>query len=596
MIFSHDWHENSIAYRKRMRADIDGAPVTPGERNEPSTSEIPATGGECHHRAGHAACRVAQAYPSRPVRILVGFAAGGNFDIVARLIGQWLSEQLGQPVIVENRPGAASNLATEAAVRAPADGYTLLLGGAVNAVNATLYERLGFNFLNDVAPVAGVVRFPNVMTVNASFPARTVAEFIVYAKANPNKINHGSSGNGTTQHLAGELFKMMTGASFTHVPYRGGSQAITDLLSGQVQVLFEALPPSIQHIKSGSLRALAVTTATRSEALPDLPAMGEFVPGYEASGWNGMCAPRNTPAEIIDRLNSVINAGLADSKDQGAPCRPRRHNAGRLPCRLRKTHLRRNRKVEQGNPVGQHQGGVRTSSGRVVSAGGCADVFLSDGKIRGYSAMAPCWQPRADDRQIDTDWFGRGRLSRRLDAGACAGPADGDTAERLTLQATTDPAEQRCRRIEDPMPLMPVSLHRTFHDDFDEHPLSNGTWVPHYAGGAAWPAARYWGGDGSDFKRKTAWNGEQQIYVDPRYGGRATTPLGLDPFKIRNGILSIVASRTPPELKSVLFNNEYISGILTTQRIVFAKVRIFRNPLQDTGRDRRMAGVLDARR
>ncbi len=258
----------------------------------------------------------AQAYPSRPVRILVAFAAGGNFDIVARLMGQWLSEQLNQPVIVENRPGAGSNLATEAAIRAPADGYTLLLGGAANAVNATLYERLTFNFINDIAPIAGVVRFPNVMTVSASFPAKTVPEFIAYAKANPDKINHGSSGNGTTQHLAGELFKMMTSVSFTHVPYRGGSQAITDLLSGQVQVLFEALPVSIQHIKSGSLRALAVTTATRSEVLPDLPAMGEFVAGYEASGWNGVCAPRNTPVEIIQKLNGVINAGLADPKLQ----------------------------------------------------------------------------------------------------------------------------------------------------------------------------------------------------------------------------------------------------------------------------------------
>ena len=246
----------------------------------------------------------AQAYPTRPVRILVGFVAGGNFDIVARVIGQWLSEQFHQPVIVENRPGASSNIATEAVIRAPADGYTLLLGGAVNAVNATLYEKLGFNFISDVAPVAGVVRFPNVMTVGASFPAKTVPEFIAYAKANPGKINHGSSGNGTTQHLAGELFKMMTGVDFVHVPYKGGSQAITALLSGQVQVLFEALPASIPHIKSGQLRALAVTTATRSGALPDLPTLGEFVPGYEASGWNGVCAPKNTPIEVIETLNN----------------------------------------------------------------------------------------------------------------------------------------------------------------------------------------------------------------------------------------------------------------------------------------------------
>lgn len=256
----------------------------------------------------------AQTYPTRPVRILVGFVAGGNFDIVARLMGQWLSEQLRQPVIVENRPGASSNLATEAVVRAPADGYTLLLGGAVNAVNATLYDTLAFDFIRDLAPVAGVSRFPNVMAVNASFPARTVPEFIAYAKANPGKVNQGSSGNGTTQHLAGALFKTMTGADFLHVPYKGAPQAITDLLNGQLQVVFEPLPASIQHIKSGKLRALAVTTAARSDALPEVPAVAEFVPGYEASGWNGVCAPRNTPVEIIGKLNSAINAGLADPK------------------------------------------------------------------------------------------------------------------------------------------------------------------------------------------------------------------------------------------------------------------------------------------
>jgi len=256
----------------------------------------------------------AQTYPTRPLRILVGFVAGGNFDIVARLMGQWLSEELHQPVIIENRPGASSNLATEAVVRAPADGYTLLLGGAVNAVNATLYENLGFNFIRDLVPVAGVVRFPNVMTVNASFPARTVPEFIAYAKANPGKVNQGSSGNGTTQHLAGALFKTMTGADFLHVPYKGAAQAITDLLNGEVQVLFEPLPPSIQHIRSGKLRALAVTTAARSEALPDVPTVAEFVAGFEASGWNGICAPRNTPGDIVGRLNSAINAGLADPK------------------------------------------------------------------------------------------------------------------------------------------------------------------------------------------------------------------------------------------------------------------------------------------
>jgi tripartite-type tricarboxylate transporter receptor subunit TctC len=256
----------------------------------------------------------AQTYPTKPVRIIVGYSPGGNFDIVARLIGQWLSEQLHQPVIVDNQPGAGTNIATQAAIRSPADGYTLLLGGGPNAVNATLYEKLSFNFIRDIAPVAGVTRFPSVMAVSASFPAKTVPEFIAYAKANPGKINHGSSGNGTTQHLAGELFKMMTGVNFVHVPYRGGPQAITDLLSGLVQVVFEPLPASIEYIKSGKLRALAVTTATRSAALPDLPAMGEFVPGYEASGWIGVCAPKNTSIEIIEKLNKVINVGLADPK------------------------------------------------------------------------------------------------------------------------------------------------------------------------------------------------------------------------------------------------------------------------------------------
>jgi tripartite-type tricarboxylate transporter receptor subunit TctC len=256
----------------------------------------------------------AETYPARPVRILVGFAAGGNFDLVARLLGQSLSERLGQQFVIENRPGASSNIATEAAIRAPADGYTLLLGGAVNTVNATLLEKLNFDFVTDIAPISGVVQFPNIMTVGPSFPAKTVPEFVAYAKANPGKINHGSSGNGTTQHLAGELFKMMTGVSFTHVPYRGASQAITGLLGGQVQVLFEPLPPSIEHIKSGKLHALAVTTARRSEALPNVPAVSEFVAGYEASGWNGLCAPKNTPVDIVDRLNSAVKASLADPK------------------------------------------------------------------------------------------------------------------------------------------------------------------------------------------------------------------------------------------------------------------------------------------
>jgi tripartite-type tricarboxylate transporter receptor subunit TctC len=257
---------------------------------------------------------IAEEYPSRPLRILVGFAAGGNFDLVARIIAEEMSAKLKQPVIVENRPGASSNIAAEAALRAPADGYTLFLAGAVNAINATLYDKLPFNFANDIAPISGAVQFPNVMTVSASFPARSVPEFIAYANANAGKLNHGSSGNGTTQHLAGELFKTAAGVSFVHVPYRGASQAMTDLLRGQVQVLFEAMPASIQHIKSGQLRALAVTTTTRSDALPEVPALSEFLPGYEASGWSGFCAPKNVGSPVINTLNATINECLRDPR------------------------------------------------------------------------------------------------------------------------------------------------------------------------------------------------------------------------------------------------------------------------------------------
>ena len=256
----------------------------------------------------------AQTYPSRPVRILVGFTAGGAVDIAARVMGQWLSEQFRQQFIVENRPGASSNIAAEAVIRAPADGYTLLQGSATNAINATLYEKLNFNFITDITPIAGVIRFPNVMEVSLSFPTRTVPEFIAYAKVNPGRINMGSPGNGTSQHLSGELFKMMTGVDLVHVPYRGTAQVLSDLLGGQVQVSFDPVLASIEHIKSGKLRALAVTTAARSEVLPDVPTVGEFVPGYEASGWNGVCAPKNTPIEIIEKLNQAINAGLADPK------------------------------------------------------------------------------------------------------------------------------------------------------------------------------------------------------------------------------------------------------------------------------------------
>ena len=256
----------------------------------------------------------AQAYPSRPVRIVVGFPPGGSVDITARLIGQWLSERLGQPFVIENRPGAGTNIGTEAVVRAPGDGYTLLLASQTNAINATLYDRLNFNFIRDIAPVASIARVPLVMEVNPSVPAKTVPEFIAYAKANPGKISMASAGIGTPGHVGGELFKMMTGVDMLHVPYRGSAPMVTDLLGGQVQAAFDNLPVSIEHISAGKLRALAVTTATRSEALPDVPTVGDFVPGYEASSWTGLAAPRNMPAEAIEKLNREINVGLADAK------------------------------------------------------------------------------------------------------------------------------------------------------------------------------------------------------------------------------------------------------------------------------------------
>ena len=254
----------------------------------------------------------AQAYPSRPVRIILGFAAGGPADMLARLMGQWLSERLGQQFVVENRPGAGSNIGTEVVVRAPADGYTLLVVGTASAINATLYDKLSFNFIRDIAPVASITRAPMVMAVNPTVPAKTVPEFIAYAKSNPGKINMASGGVGTTPHVAGELFKMMAGVNLVHVPYRGAGPALTDLLGGQVQVYFASSVGSIEYIRAGRLRALAVTTAPRSDALPDIPTMGEFVPGYEASIWYGIGAPKGTPVEIIDILNKEINAALGD--------------------------------------------------------------------------------------------------------------------------------------------------------------------------------------------------------------------------------------------------------------------------------------------
>jgi tripartite-type tricarboxylate transporter receptor subunit TctC len=256
----------------------------------------------------------AQAYPTRPVHLIVPFAPAGPSDILARLMGQSLSERLGQQFVIDNRPGGGGNIGTEAVVRAPADGYTLGIVGAWNAVNATFYDKLNYNFIRDIAPVASIIRTPFVMAVNPTVPAKTVPEFIAYAKASPGKINYASAGTGTSSHLTGELFKMMADVEMVHVPYRGSTPALTDLLGGQVQVMFDATPSSLPHIRAGKLRPLAVTTATRMEILPDVPTVGEFVPGYEASIWFGIGAPKNTPTEIIEMLNKEINAALGDPK------------------------------------------------------------------------------------------------------------------------------------------------------------------------------------------------------------------------------------------------------------------------------------------
>ena len=256
----------------------------------------------------------AQSYPTQAVRLIVPFAAGAVNDITARLIGRWLSERLSQPFIIENRPGGGANIGIEAVVRAPADGYTLLVIGTTAAINATLFEKLNYNFIRDIAPVASIIRVPHVMQVNPSLPVTTVPEFIAYAKANPGKISMGSGGNGSPAHVIGEHFKMMTGVNLVHVPYRGGAPALTDLIGGQIQVAFIDMAGSIEYIRAGKLRALAVTTATRSEALPDIPTIGDFVPGFEASQWVGLGAPKNTRSEIIGKLNTEINAGLVDPK------------------------------------------------------------------------------------------------------------------------------------------------------------------------------------------------------------------------------------------------------------------------------------------
>jgi tripartite-type tricarboxylate transporter receptor subunit TctC len=265
--------------------------------------------------AAHPSSLWAQAYPSRPVRLVLGYAPGAAPDIVARLTAQWLSERLGQQIFVDNRPGAGSNIGTEAVVRAPPDGYTLLYGTTANATNATLYENLHFDFIRDMAPVGGVFRGPNLITVNPELPIKSLTDLIAYAKANPGKLNFGAANGGTVQ-LSGELFKMMTGVNIVHVPYRSQAQATTDLMAGQMQVSFDVMPTTIEYVRAGKLRALAVTTATRTPALPDIPAVAEFVPGYEASSWHGLGAPRKTPAEIIDKLNKTLNAVLAEPQNQ----------------------------------------------------------------------------------------------------------------------------------------------------------------------------------------------------------------------------------------------------------------------------------------
>lgn len=254
----------------------------------------------------------AQGYPSRPIRLLVGYPPGGSADMTARLMGQWLSERLGQSFVIENRAGAGTNIATEAVVRAAPDGYTFLLVAPANAINATLYEKLNFDFLRDVEPIAGIIRFPNAVVVNPSVPVKSIPELIAYARANPGKLNMASSGNGSTIHMSGELFKMLTGINMVHVPYRGGALALTDLIAGQVQVMFDNVPTCAEHIKSGKLRGLAVTSTTRSDVLPDLPTVADFLPGYEASAWYGLAAPKGTSPEIVATLNKAVNAILAD--------------------------------------------------------------------------------------------------------------------------------------------------------------------------------------------------------------------------------------------------------------------------------------------
>ena len=300
----------------------------------------------------------AQAYPARSVRIVVPVAAGGANDVTARLIGQWLSEHLGQQFVIENRPGAGTNVGTEAVVRASADGYTLLIAGSNAAINATLFQTLNYNFIRDTAPIASIVRVPQLMQVNPSLPVKSVPEFIAYAKANPGKIAMGSGGNGSPAHVIGEYFKLMTGTDLTHVPYRGAAPAVTDLLGGQIQVAFTEMATSLGHVKAGKLRALAVTTAARTEALPDVPTLSEFIPGFEASQWVGLVAPKDTPSAIIGKLNTEINAALGDPRMKARFADLGGDGASGLAGRFRQAHPRRNREMGQGDPGRQHQGGV----------------------------------------------------------------------------------------------------------------------------------------------------------------------------------------------------------------------------------------------
>ena len=312
----------------------------------------------------------AQTYPTRPVRIVVGYAPGGGTDIVARLIGQWLSERLGQQFVVENRAGAGTNIATEAVVRAPPDGYTLLLATTANAVNATLYDRLNFTFMTDIAPVAAIMRVPNVMVVNLSSPAKTVPDFIAYAKANPGKINFASGGAGGPDHMSAELFMMMTGIKMSHVPYRGLSPALTDLLAGQVDVVFSSLPAAIEYIKADRLRALAVTTAARFEGAPEIPTIGDVVPGYEFSQWYGIWYSQRCGCGNCRQAQQRDQCRARRSENAGPACRPGGHAPCGLARRFCKAHRRRHREVGQDDPSGQHQGRLRRRPHHLAAAPG----------------------------------------------------------------------------------------------------------------------------------------------------------------------------------------------------------------------------------